>query len=284
MSPPLVSIVMPSYNQGAYLAEAIDSVLAQDHPRVELHVVDGGSADGSVQIARQYEDRLASLAVERGTTQVESLALGLAQAQGELVGWLNSDDVLLRGAVSRVAGALEAAPELLFAYGDNVFIDEKSRELAPLPAREWDPPTMVRTCENHVPQPGTLLRRRALELEPLRGGHYFFDFELWLRLSAHGEARRLDGPPLAGYRFHSASKTAGAPLEKARDYVRLADEFLASDELPEHLRPYAQEGIRSAYRQAAMYFYDGRDLTATRKYGWRSRNWPILARALLRGR
>jgi glycosyltransferase involved in cell wall biosynthesis len=282
MSSPLVSIVTPSYNQAAYLGEAIESVLAQDYPRLELHVVDGGSTDGSDEIARGYADRLASFAVEPGTTQVESLAMGLARAQGEIIGWLNSDDVLKPRAVSRVVAALEDEPELLFAYGDNVFIDEQSRTLGPLPAREWDPPAMVRTCENHVPQPGTLVRRGALARETLQTGYYFFDFQLWLRLSAHGGARRLEGPPLAGYRFHAASKSAGAPLEKARDYVRLADEFFATPELPPHLQPYAGEGIRSAYRHAAMYFYDGGERRAARHYALRSRNWPILLRALLR--
>ena len=141
---------------------------------------------------------------------------------------------------------------------------------------------MVRTCENHVPQPGTLVRRWALEREPLRAGHYLFDFELWLRLSAHGRARRLEGPPLAAYRVHGGSKTAGAPIAKARDYVRLADEFFATDELPAHLRPHARRAIRSAYRHAAVYFYDGGDLRSARRYALRSRNWPILVRALVR--
>jgi glycosyltransferase involved in cell wall biosynthesis len=284
LTEPVVSLVMPSYNQAGYLAEAIDSVLAQDYPHVELLVVDDGSTDGSIDVARSYGSRLAYFATREHAGQVAALAHGFEHARGDLLGWLNSDDVLFPDAISRAAGELRRDPRLLLVYGDNVFIDEESREVAPLPAREWDPRAMVRSCDNHVPQPGVLFRREALERAPLREGYYLFDFELWLRMSAHGAAKRLRPPPLAGYRIHSESKTAVAPLPKARDYVRFADEFLSGPSLPAYLRPYAAAGRRNGYRRAAVYFYDGGDLRRARRYALRSRNWPILVRAVLPAR
>src|SRR5207244_11142175 len=123
----------------------------------------------------------------------------------------------LPGAVSRVVAELEADPEALLVYGDNVFIDEESRRTAALRARDPSVAEMVRTCENFVPQPGSLFRRRGLELAPLQEGYYFFDYEFVLRLAGAGTVKRIEAE-LAGYRLHPASKSLGAPVAKAEDY------------------------------------------------------------------
>jgi len=262
---PLVSIVTPSYNQAAFLADTLESVLAQDYPRIEYLVVDDGSTDGSVEIVERYADRLTWWARQENAGQVVALNRGFARASGELLGWINSDDTLLPGAVTTAVAALEANPDALLVYGDNVFIDERGDVVGPLPARAFDPPAMVRACDNHVPQPGALFRRRALDLAPLNErGYYFFDFEFVLQLSAHGAVVRIP-QALGGYRLHPESKTAGAPLKKAADYLRVADEFFATRALPEHLRPHAAEGRATAYLRAAEYLYEGLDLPGARR-------------------
>jgi len=124
MSAPLVTVVTPSYNQAAYLEDAIESVLAQDYPRIEYAVADGGSADGSVEILKRYEDRLAWWTSGPDGGQSAALNTAFARAQGEILGWLNSDDTLLPGAVSRVVAELERDPELALVYGDAEFVDE----------------------------------------------------------------------------------------------------------------------------------------------------------------
>ena len=178
MSRPLVSIVTPSYNQAPYLEETIRSVLDQDYPNVEYLVVDDGSTDESVEIIRRYEDRLAWWTRQENAGQVAALNRGFERARGQLLGYLNSDDTLLPGALSRLAAEFERSPELLLVYGDALYTDERSRRTGYLTSREFDVVEMVRRCDNHVVQPSALWSREAWELAgPLNErGWYFFVF------------------------------------------------------------------------------------------------------------
>lgn len=284
MTTPSVTLVTPSLNQAAYLEEAIESVLAQDYPALEYAVVDGGSTDGSVDVIRRYEDRLAWWTSAPDGGQAAALNAAFARAAGDVLGWLNSDDTLTAGAVSRAVAELERDPHALLVYGRALFVDERGNEIFPLEARRFDVEAMVRACANHVVQPGSLFRRHAWELAgPFdEDAYYFFDFEFVLRLAeaAPGSVRALDST-LATYRVHPESKSAGAPAAKARDYVRFADEFLSRSGLPG-----AAAGRRSAYLAAGEYFYDALELGAARRYllrGFRPtrRAVTLLAKAFL---
>jgi glycosyltransferase involved in cell wall biosynthesis len=248
-------------------------VLAQDYPELEYAVVDGGSTDGSVELIRRYEDRLAWWTSGPDAGQAAALNTAIARARGELVGWLSSDDTLLPGAVSRVVGEFERDPELWLAYGDAEFVDEEGRSIFTLHARPFDLPEMRRTCSNHVVQPGSLFRREAFRPFNERA-YYFFDFE-WVLGLPPKRVRRIEAT-LATYRVHPDSKSGGAPLAKARDYVRLADEVLGD------------EGRTSAYLAAGEYFYDALELGQARRYLARSaprrpsrRSLGLLAKSLL---
>jgi glycosyltransferase involved in cell wall biosynthesis len=280
---PLVSIVTPSYNQARYLEETIRSVLAQDYPRLEYVVVDGGSDDGSVAVIERYADRLAWWTSEPDGGQAAALNKGFARASGEIVGWLSSDDTLLPGAVARVVAELERVRDVQLVYGEALFVDEGGRELFPLPPRPFDVEAMVRACANHVVQPGSLFRRGALDLAgPLdEDAHYLFDFQFALRLWQAGGKVAAVPDRLATYRVHADSKSGGGTLLKARDYVRFADRFLTGSGLPAEA-----EGRASAYLAAGDYFYAARRLGEARRYLLRSvlrrptrRGLALLARA-----
>jgi glycosyltransferase involved in cell wall biosynthesis len=265
-SQPLVSIVVPSYNQGRFLEETLNSILGQDYPSLEVLVVDGDSSDDSVEILRRHDGRIAWWTSEPDEGQAAALNKGFARARGDVLGWVSSDDTLLPGAVSRVVEELERDPELLLVYGEALFVDAEGLELFPLPARPFDLATMVARCSNHVVQPGSLFRRRAYELAgPLNErGYYLFDFEFVLRLGSLGKVKPIPDR-LATYRAHPDSKSVGAPLAKARDFLRIADEFLPGSDLPG-----AEAGRASAYLTAGELFYEALAL-------------PEARRALLRG-
>jgi glycosyltransferase involved in cell wall biosynthesis len=259
VSRPLVTVVTPSYNQGEYLRETLESVLAQEYPNLEYIVVDDGSTDGSVEIVREYADRLAWWTQQPNAGQVVALKNGFAHSHGELLGWLNSDDTYLRGAIEAVVAEFERDPELLLVYGDNVLIDPESREIAPLKAREFDVAEMLRTAQNHVPQPGAFFRREALELAPLNeAGYYYFDFEFHVALGAHGRTKRIDRV-LGGYRIHPVAKSVSAPRRKAHDQLRMVDAVFALRELPPDARAVEPEARSKAEVVAAEYFYAAGD-------------------------
>src|SRR5947208_10566760 len=141
----LVSIVTPSYNQAAFLEDTIRSVLEQDYEPIEYVVVDGGSTDGSVDIVERYADRLAWWTSEPDDGQAQAINKGFAHTRGQILGYLNSDDTLLPGAVSRLVAALEADPELVCVYGDAVWLDAGGRTMGDAVAHSWDPVPMLRS-------------------------------------------------------------------------------------------------------------------------------------------
>lgn len=286
MTGPLVSIVTPSFNQARFLEETISSVFEQTYPNLEYIVVDGGSTDESVAILRRHSDRFAWWTSESDTGQAAALNKAFERARGDILGWICSDDTLLPGAVARVVAELERDPAAQLVYGEALFVDEHGHALFPLEPRPFDVEAMVRSCQNHVVQPGSLFRREAFELAGrfAEDAHYLFDFEFVLRLALAGGKVSSIGDRLATYRVHRESKSGSGSLLKARDYVRLADRFLAGSSLPS-----AERGRASAYLAAGDYFYDAGRHAEARRYLWRAlrrrpsrRAAALLARALLR--
>jgi len=264
---PLVSIVTPSYNQAQFLEETIQSVLDQDYEPIEYVVVDDGSTDGSVEIVERHADRLAWWTAQENRGQVPAVNRGFRHATGEYMAYLNSDDTLLPGAVSRMTGELESDPGLLLVYGDARYTDESSQITGYLSSREFDVATMVRSADNHVVQPSSMWRREAWErFGPFdERGWYFFDFEFFLQFPPE-RVRRIP-EPLSTYRIHAEAKSTGAFATRlARDHARLADAFFTSERLPAAARRYAREGRSSAYLLGAEFAYEGLDLRRARRY------------------
>jgi glycosyltransferase involved in cell wall biosynthesis len=255
-------------------------VLEQDYEPIEYVVVDDGSTDGSREIVERYADRLAWWTQQENAGQVAALNCGFEHTTGEYMGYLNSDDTLLPGAVSQMVSALEDDPSLWLVYGDALYTDEHSQQTGYLPSREFDVVEMVRRADNHVVQPSTLWRREAWErFGPLNeDGWYFFDFEFFLRFPPE-RVRRI-AEPLSTYRIHSEAKSTGASAARlARDHARLAETFFASDRLPEAARHVAREGMSSAYLLGAEFAYEGLDLRRARRYALRglALHWPHAA-------
>ena len=201
---PLVSIVTPSLNQGKFIEATIRSVMEQDYPRVEHIVVDGGSTDGSLAVLRRYEHLRWISEPDRG--QSEALNKGFALAEGEILGWLNADDLYLPGAIAAAVQEMRDTGCAL-VYGGWTQLDEAGnvlREISPTP---WDYGLQLE-ARNGVSQPGTLFTREALESV---GGidnsyRYAMDYDLWLKLGARYDVRCIE-QPLAGFRVHATSKS-----------------------------------------------------------------------------
>jgi glycosyltransferase involved in cell wall biosynthesis len=263
-----VSIVTPSYNHARWLGETIESVLAQDYPDIEYIVVDGESTDGSVDVIRGYEDRIAWWTSEPDSGQAAALNRGLAQATGDLLTWINSDDTLLPGAVTRFVDEFRRDPQLVLAYGDAVYTDDDSNRTGPLVARPWDMPRMLRTFECHVVQPASMFSRLAWETAgPLREDlSWFFDYDFFMKLADIGAVKQLDLPPLATYRIHPESKSVGSPRRRAESLERLAVDLPRQPNVPRGLARATRSG---GYLAAGEDYYAALDLGAARRCLWK---------------
>jgi glycosyltransferase involved in cell wall biosynthesis len=121
---PKVSIITPSFNQGKFLEASICSVLEQNYPNIEYIIVDGGSQDESVEVIKKYQDRLAWWVSEKDKGHADALNKGFSRATGEILAWLNSDDIYFPNAISEVVAVLTSHPEVGMVYGDAELIDD----------------------------------------------------------------------------------------------------------------------------------------------------------------
>jgi len=273
---PLVTVVIPSFGQATFLEETIRSVLDQEYEPIEILVVDGGSTDGSVEVIERFADRIDWWVSEPDRGQADALNKAFGRARGAILGWICSDDTLLPDAVSTGVAALVADPEALLVYGDARLVDEQGVSLGTLGARPFDLVEMVRTCQNHVVQPGSLFTRRAWEI----GGpftvesHYYFDFEFVLRLALAGRGVRLERP-LGTYRLHAESKSSSGARIKATDHERLYDALFARSDLPDEVRAVEREARSLSSLTAAMYYdASGQPGAARRAYLDGLRRYP----------
>lgn len=206
---PLVTIVTPSFNQAPYLETTIRSVLEQDYPNIEYIVMDGGSNDGSAEIIKRYADRLAYWESEKDKGQTDAINKGFARSHGEILAWLNSDDVLYPHAVREAVSYLTAHPECGLVYGDSDFIDAKGNVIGRFNAKQTDYKKLTEGYV-HIPQQASFWRADLWkQVGPLDDTIYFaMDYDLWLRLAKISEVKYLSGhEPWAAFRLHADAKT-----------------------------------------------------------------------------
>lgn len=210
---PRATVITPSFNQVLYLEETVRSVLLQGYPNLEYIVIDGGSTDGSVKILQKYSSWISYWVSEKDRGQAHAINKGLAQAHGELVGWINSDDILLPGALYSVAEAYLRTPQTLLA-GDVINFTEKGAKRT-VKQENIDFKNMVLSFMSPISwhQPGIYV---PVSLVKAVGGldeslRYFFDHDWMVRLLRLAGVTYL-GRPVAKFRIHANSKTIGEKL------------------------------------------------------------------------
>jgi len=206
---PVVSIVTPSYNQAAFLEQTIRSVLAQDYPNIEYIVVDGGSTDGSVEIIKRYADRIARWVSEPDEGQSDAINKGFRMATGEIVAWLNSDDLYFPQTLSSAVKRFEENAALGLFYGDCVFVDRDGQFLRYFTEVEPYSAFRLRNCSDFIMQPTTFFRRDVLfDIGLLDAGlHFAMDWDLWCRFARSGCGVRYEPKLIAATRVYPATKT-----------------------------------------------------------------------------
>jgi GT2 family glycosyltransferase len=216
-SSPSVTIVVPSLNQGCYIREALDSILDQAYPNLEVLVMDGGSTDGTVGMLREYGDRIRYVSGPDGG-QSEALNRGFQTASGEIVGWLNSDDRYCPDAISKSVSALVANPAASMVYGEADLIGEDGAVLERFPSTQAFDLWKLVHVSDFIMQPTVFMRAAALrEVGGLDESlHFGMDWDLWIRLACRGEVIALDAV-IAQTREYAETKTASGGFRRWRE-------------------------------------------------------------------
>lgn len=209
--PPRISIVTPSYKQAAFIERTICSVLDQGYPNLEYFVQDGGSEDGTEDILKRYGDQLSGWESKQDGGQSHAINLGLSRTSGEIMAWLNSDDILLPGALAYVANYFERNPGVDVVYGHRLLIDENDKQIG-----RWIMPAHsngVLSWADFVPQETLFWRRRIWDKV---GGQidetfrFAMDWDMLVRFRDAGARFARLPRALGAFRIHTQQKTSAA--------------------------------------------------------------------------
>ncbi|MEA4813142.1 MAG: glycosyltransferase family 2 protein [Anaerolineaceae bacterium] len=253
---PLISIVIPSFNQAAFLEQAIQSVLEQDYPNIELWIMDGGSSDGSLELIKKYNKHLAGWVSEKDRGQADGINKGLQRCKGQIAAWLNSDDRYLQGALSKAAELFRKNPEASFVFSDVESIDQNGKAFNLMHYGHWN---LAQLLQFHIiGQPAVFMNREVLDKAGLLDSsyHYLLDHQLWLRLAVIADPVYAPGQVWAQARIHDKAKNVAQAQFFGPEAFRLAH-WIGNDErfYPESARNHRKIWA-GAYRISAFYLVD----------------------------
>ncbi len=244
---PRISIITPSFNQASFLERTIRSVIDQKYPNLDYWVIDGGSTDGSLDIILRHQDSLTNWISQRDRGQTDALNKGLARVDGDIVAYINSDDVLLPGSLDYIA-QLMADGTKPWVVGGCRKIDADDNDMgcfdhhAPRSFADY-----LMHTDGMLPQPSCFWNRKLF----LRHGgfdtsmHYCFDYEMHCRLLAAGHAPLLVDRDLAAFRFHNESKGGSQPRRFGLERLVVAERYANRLPLAQRLALHRNIGYRT---------------------------------------
>lgn len=216
------SILTPSFGYARFIEDTVQSVLMQEVADVQLVVMDGGSADGTVDVLRRLsarDDRLVWRS-EPDEGQSDALNKALALATGEWVGWLNADEFYLQDTLERVAAEIRAHPDVDVIYGDFAEVDAQGALVRLVAQHQFSHTSLRNTC--FIPTCTTFIRRSILAEDAWDTQcRSVMDWDLFLRLSARGAYFRHIPETLAGFRVHPEQVTKRPDSRTAEEYRRV---------------------------------------------------------------
>ena len=220
---PSIGIVTPSYNQGKYIGRTINSVISQDYTPQEYRIVDGGSSDNTVDILRSLNGNIWWVS-ERDDGQADAVNKGWKNMNTDIIGWINSDDIYMPGALRKVAEAFKNNPHISVVYGLAHHIDENNEYINNYPTQDWEKDRLRSTC--YICQPTVFLRREVF----IKAGiidkklQYCMDYEYWIRLEKLGYKFKMIKDLIAGSRMYEENKTLSKRQDVHKEIVDMLKE------------------------------------------------------------
>jgi len=219
---PKVSIVTPSYNQGQFIQETIESVLSQSYSNIEYIVVDGGSNDGTHQILQKYKSSIDKIIIEPDNGQSDAINKGFRIATGELIGWLNSDDMLLPHTVDLLVDNYNKHPDAVIFYGDVIVFNNEGKIIRTLKPHQCLTYRQLVNGNGMMVQPGSFYNRKIINKTGKINTEFYLmmDREFWLRMLRYGDGIHI-GKPVAKFRVHVSSKSSEPPFLYLKEFLKL---------------------------------------------------------------
>lgn len=258
---PLVSVVTPTYNQADYCRELVESVMTQSYENLEHLVVNDGSTDATARLLEEltnaHHGRL-RVFQQTNAGQSASVNRGIMEAQGDLILWINSDDLLTCTALEDGVEALRAHPECAAAYGNYQRINHAGVVLATARPQSGTLKSLL-LADTTLFHCALLIRRAAFYAVGLLDAslYYAMDLEFLVRLAARHSLAYVDGRPWAQYRDHDATKTNASRLRAAGELVMVFDSMLARPEVRSATRTIRAKCRSRAYWSSAIYYASG---------------------------
>jgi glycosyltransferase involved in cell wall biosynthesis len=267
---PSITIVTPSLNQGRFIRQTVDSVLNQDYPALNYIVMDGGSIDETVDILRSYGDRLQWFSQPDGG-QSWAINQSWQTSSSEILSWLNSDDILLPGALKTVARFFLENPDVDMVYGNCDYINAEGMLLKPYPTREYDYAALLAGESDFIPQPATFIRRSVYQaVGPLDESLvYVMDLDYWLRAGIYHKVVHLS-EKLASLRLHEEAKSISGLKKFASELIYLHQKLFNTPALPPRIKQLENKAMYHAYYRAADSAFWSEVLPEARKYAWKA--------------
>ncbi len=267
---PKISIVTPSFNQGQFLEETIRSVLQQEYQNLEYIIIDGGSTDDSLAIIEKYAPQLTYWESEKDQGQSHAINKGWRKSTGDLLAWLNSDDVLMPGALMEVADIWQQESHLGFVSGITARINADGEPVGKPFGEKFDMTQSLISSRNPIAQASTFISRAALEHVGMldESLHMSMDWDLWLRIGCAFPVKFV--PRIWSQTRHWANtKTASNLLSSGEEHAYIVRKLFSSEDcmLPDRLR---HQALAAAYGRMAVLHEQEGEFQSTRKFLLRS--------------
>jgi glycosyltransferase involved in cell wall biosynthesis len=249
----VVSVVVPCLNRAQFLVPTIESILQQDYPHIECIVADGGSTDGTQDILRRYAGKIKWLS-EPDQGPPDAINKGWRMCGGQILAWLNADDVWAPAAVSTAVSYFVEHPEADVVYGDCGIIDQDGKKTSTVYVPEWDLSSAVQNCDYTIYQAASFLRRTILERVGWLWPNLCHDHELWLRISLRG-GKLCHVPSLLAYARHHQENLGYCSGLVVPLKMEITKAFFENPDLPDHLLRLRTRATSNTYLRGVDYLF-----------------------------